>query len=71
MMDNGFFSAYLKEQNRIREDVKERLEDEQPENLEELKSFVNNNDDITDELKVSKEKSLAKSTDIEYNIADF
>ena len=61
MMDNGFFSAYLKEQNRIREDVKERLEDEQPENLEELKSFVNNNDDITDELKVSKEKSLLKS----------
>ena len=61
MMDNGFFAAYLKEQNRIREDVKERLEDDQPETLEELKSFVRNNDDITDDLKVSKEKSLLQS----------
>lgn len=61
MMDNGFFTAYLKEQNRIKEDVKERLEDAQPETLEELKSFVNSNDDITDELIVSKEKSLLQS----------
>ena len=61
MMDNGFFAAYLKEQNRIREDVKERLEDNQPETLEELKSFVVENDDITDDLKVSKEKSLLQS----------
>jgi len=61
MMDNGFFTAYLKEQNRIKEDVKERLEDAQPETLEELKSFVDSNDDITDELIVSKEKSLLQS----------
>ena len=61
MMDNGFFGAYLKEQNRIREDIKNRLEDDQPENLEELKAFVRENDDITDELKVSKEKSLLQS----------
>lgn len=61
MMDNGFFVAYLKEQNRIREDVKERLDNNQPETLEELKTFVNDNDDITDDLKVSKEKSLLQS----------
>lgn len=61
MMDNGFFKAYLKEQNRIKENLKERLEDEQPETLEELKTFVDKNDDITDELIVSKEKSLLQS----------
>lgn len=61
MMDNGFFKAYLKEQNRIKESLRERLEDEQPETLEELKSFVDKNDDITDELIVSKEKSLLQS----------
>lgn len=61
MMDNGFFAAYLKEQNRIKNDVKERLEENQPETLEELKTFVNKNDDITDDLKVSKEKSLLQS----------
>ena len=61
MIDNGFFAAYLKEQNRIRDNVKERLEEDQPETLEELKTFVKQNDDITDELIVSKEKSLLKS----------
>lgn len=61
MMDNGFFVAYLKEQNRIRGDIQERLEDDQPETLYELKAFVKKNEDIADELKVSKEKSLLKS----------
>ena len=61
VMDNGFLPVYLKEQNRLKEEVKKRLEQNQPDSVESLRYFVNENDDITDELKISKERSLLKS----------
>ena len=61
MMDNGFFPAYLKEQNRIKKETKARLEEEKPDSVESLRRFVDQNDDITDELKISRERSLLKS----------
>lgn len=61
MMDNGFFPAYLKEQNRLKEETKNRLEEEKPDSVESLRHFVDQNDDITDELKISRERSLLKS----------
>jgi len=61
MMDTGFFSSYLKKQKRINEDLTARLEEVEITNQSDIKEFVSSNEDITEDLQISMDKSILQS----------
>lgn len=61
MNNNGFLPAYLKEQERIGQEIKTRVEQFNPETKAALDHFVAQNEDLTDDLELSLDKSLLKA----------
>ena len=60
MMDNGFFNVYLREQEKIRDEINEEMPDSFS-SLKELEKFVKDHDDLTEDLQISLDKSLLKA----------
>lgn len=65
MMENGFFSVYMKEQEKIRtkieEDIAENITDDEFKSKSELNEFVKKRDELVDDMKLSMDKSLLKA----------
>ncbi|MCI6014388.1 MAG: ParB/RepB/Spo0J family partition protein [Coprobacillus sp.] len=58
LIANGKYFMYEKSQMEIEEKIKKRMDYENINNFQELRSFVVNNDDLSDELKYSMDKYL-------------
>lgn len=61
MMDTGFFTAYIKDQERIGEALKEDLDEAAPEGKRDLDFFVSTHEDAAENLRMSLDKSLLKA----------
>ena len=61
MLANGLLPAYLKEQQRLGELARERLQAAQPDSKPMLDRFVRENEQITEDLQLSMDKSLLKA----------
>ena len=61
MMDSGFFSAYIKDQERIGEVLKEDLDEAAPEGKKDLDFFVSTHEEAAENLQVSLDRSLLKA----------
>lgn len=61
MLANGFLPAYLKEQQRLGEQARERLQATRPDSKPMLDRFVRENGQITEDLQLSMDKSLLKA----------
>ena len=61
MMDTGFFSAYIKEQERIGEALREDIDEAAPESKKDLDFFVSTHEEAAESLLLSLDKSLLKA----------
>lgn len=61
MLINGLLPAYLKEQQRLGEQARERLRATRPDSKPMLDRFVRENEQITEDLQLSMDKSLLKA----------
>lgn len=61
MMDSGLYSSYIKKQNKITEDILAKKKEANIKNKADLDAFVKENEDSTEELQISMERSLLKS----------
>lgn len=61
MMSTGIFSTYLKRQSQIGNELKSKLQEQSPKNLDELNNFVKSNSDLAEELKNTLDSSLLKA----------
>ena len=61
MMDSGFFSAYIKDQERICEAFREDINEAAPENRNDLDFFVSTHEELAESLQLSLDKSLLKT----------
>lgn len=61
MMDSGFFSVYIKEQDRISEALREDLDEAAPEGKKDLDFFVSTHEEAAENLQLSLDKSLLKA----------
>lgn len=61
MMNSGFFSVYMKEQDRICEILRENLDEAAPEGKKDLDFFVETHEEIAENLQLSLDKSLLKA----------
>ncbi len=61
MMDSGFFPAYIKEQERIGEVLREDLNEAAPENKKDLDFFVATHEEASENLQMSLDRSLLKA----------
>lgn len=61
MMDSGFFSAYIKDQSRISENLQEDLDAAAPETKGDLAFFVSTHGEEAEALQLSFDKSLLRS----------
>ena len=61
MMDSGLFLSYMKKQNKINEELSERLENVEIKNKHDLQSFIKSNEDITEDLQISMDRSVLQA----------
>ena len=61
MIDSGFFPAYIRDQERIAQDLKQALEQERPQNKKEIEHFVKEHEEAAEELQISLDRSLLKA----------
>ena len=61
MMDSGFFMTYMREQERIGEDLREELEGEAFSSKKELDAFVREHEETTEDLQTSLDKTVLKA----------
>lgn len=61
MMQNGFFSTYLKEQEKLSSNLKDKLDTFAPETRRDLDEFVRQNEEDADLLTISMDRSLLKA----------
>ena len=61
MMDSGFFSAYIKDQERICEALREDINEAAPENKNDLDFFVSTHEEAAENLQMSLDRSLLKT----------
>ena len=61
MMESGFFSAYIKEQDRIGEELRKELDEIAPENKKDLELFVSSHEETAENLQMSLDRSLLKA----------
>ncbi len=61
MMDSGIFASYLKKQQRLSEEISSRIEEADISNQEGIRNFVKANEDITEDLQVSIDRSVVTS----------
>lgn len=61
MMDSGFFSAYIKDQERIDEVLREDINEAAPESKKDLDFFVSTHEEAAENLQMSLDRSLLKA----------
>lgn len=61
MMESGFFGAYIKEQERIGEKLRDDLDEAAPDNKKDLDFFVSVHEDAAESLQLSLDRSLLKA----------
>ncbi len=61
MMDTGFFTAYIKDQERIGEVLREDLNEAAPEGKRDLDFFVSTHEEAAENLQMSLDRSLLKA----------
>ncbi len=61
MMDSGLYSSYIKKQNKIAEQLEEKKTEADIHNKRDLEDFVKANEDTTEELQISMDRSLLQS----------
>ena len=61
MMDSGLYSSYIKKQNKIAEQLEEKKAEADIHNKRDLEDFVKANEDATEELQISMDRSLLQS----------
>ena len=61
MMDTGFFTAYIKDQEKIGEALKEDLNEAAPEGKRDLDFFVSTHEEVAESLQMSLDRSLLKA----------
>ena len=61
MMESGLFMAYIKDQDKIGQELKERLEEREPEGKRDLDRFVEENQEMAESMELSLDKSLLKA----------
>lgn len=61
MIDSGVFSTYLKKQTEISAQLEEKKKEAQIKTKEDLVEFVRGNEDLTEDLQMSMERSLLQS----------
>lgn len=61
MMDSGFFAAYIREQERIGETLREDLNKAVPESKRALDFFVSDHEEAAEDLQMSLDRSLLKA----------
>lgn len=61
MMDSGFFTAYIKDQERIGEALREDINEAAPENKKDLDLFVSTHEEAAENLQMSLDRSLLKA----------
>lgn len=61
MMDSGLFVSYMRKQNKISEELAERIEEVDITNKQDLQLFVKSNEDITEDLQISMDRSVLQA----------
>lgn len=61
MMESGFFSAYIKDQERIGDKLREDLDEAAPDSKKDLDFFVATHEDAAESLQLSLDRSLLKA----------
>lgn len=61
MMDSGMFPSYMKKQMQIVEELEEKKKEYPITNQKELETFVKENEDISEDLQISMDRSLLQS----------
>lgn len=61
IMDSGLYSSYMKKQNKITEELEEKKAEANICNKRDLEDFVKANEDTTEELQISMDRSLLQS----------
>lgn len=61
MMDSGMFPSYMKKQMQIVEELEEKKKEQPITNQKELEAFVKENEDISEDLQISMDRSLLQS----------
>lgn len=61
MMDTGFFTTYIKEQERIGQVLREDLDEAAPEEKKDLEFFISTHEEAAENLQLSLDKSLLKA----------
>ena len=61
MNSNGFLPTYLKEQERISKEIQVRVAEVKPDSKANMDHFVAQNEDLSDDLRLSMDKSLLKA----------
>lgn len=61
MMNSGLYSSYIKKQNKIAEQLEEKKTESDIHNKRDLEDFVKANEDTTEELQISMDRSLLQS----------
>lgn len=61
MMDSGLYSSYIKKQIKIADEIEEKKKEHLVTNKKELDEFVRNNEDLSEDLQISMDRSLLQS----------
>lgn len=61
VVETGFFSSYIKQQNKIVNQIEEAKKESKIKNIEDLNAFVKKNEDKAEDLQISLERSLLQS----------
>lgn len=61
MMDSGLYSSYIKKQVKIADEIEAKKKESSITSKKDLEIFVSNNEDLTEELQVSMDRSLLQS----------
>lgn len=61
MMDSGLYSAYIKKQSKIADEIEEKKKEQPITNQKELNQFVKENEEFAEDLQISMEHSLQQS----------
>ncbi len=61
MMDSGLYSSYIKKQVKIADEIEEKKSAATITNKKELDDFVKSNEDLTEDLQISMDRSLLQS----------
>lgn len=61
MMDSGLYSSYIKKQVKIADEIEEKKKESPVTNKKELDEFIAKNEDLTEELQISMDRSLLQS----------